>query len=398
MKQTLYLLLILVGLIGCDSSTPTLPTPTNTPIIETDVATIPPATATPTPTSIPTETPIPATPTPSLPADLTELSAHDFRINAIAINNDSTQFATASNDDTIKLWLMDGTLVQTFTGHEDNVKAVVFSPDQTKLISGGDDGRVIIWDIETGEALHNLDSESFDIHSLAVSPTFFVSGSDNPHVWDYEGDLLGVLEGVHRSNRVRIKISPQEDMIVSYGQDDNIALWQISGEGVTLIKELSDQTESVYEVYFLSQQDVFFTSEFRSTIVKFWGVDGELLEESDLGLFYLLDMSSDGSSLYFAGGGSILVQNSTYLTDYLEIADGMSPVLIAKFSENGRLAFAGNATQTAVGNTLTGETITLPGQEQGTELFSISPDGCYLITANRQGTVNIWNLAQLCQE
>lgn len=59
-------------------------------------------------------------------------------------------------DGKVRLWRADGTLLQTFKGHQADVWSVSFSPDRTTLASAGKDLSVKLWSldaakIETGE-------------------------------------------------------------------------------------------------------------------------------------------------------------------------------------------------------------------------------------------------------
>ena len=36
-------------------------------------------------------------------------------------------------------------------GHKGAVRAVVFTPDERKVASGGDDGTIIVWDVKSGK-------------------------------------------------------------------------------------------------------------------------------------------------------------------------------------------------------------------------------------------------------
>ncbi len=57
--------------------------------------------------------------------------------------------AVGTWQNTVQLWKLDGTLAQTLTGgHDSTVWSVAFSPDGNHLVSGGDDQRVIVWDIK----------------------------------------------------------------------------------------------------------------------------------------------------------------------------------------------------------------------------------------------------------
>src|SRR5262249_13885186 len=56
----------------------------------------------------------------------------------------------------LRFTLPDTGLVRRFEGHTRPVRAFALPPDGSKLISGGDDDAVRVWDIETGDLLKRL--------------------------------------------------------------------------------------------------------------------------------------------------------------------------------------------------------------------------------------------------
>jgi WD40 repeat protein len=50
--------------------------------------------------------------------------------------------ASASKDNTVKLWRLDGKLINTLTGHQNEVNSVAFSPDG--IVAGSSNGSVMI--------------------------------------------------------------------------------------------------------------------------------------------------------------------------------------------------------------------------------------------------------------
>lgn len=63
-----------------------------------------------------------------------------------------------------------------------------FTPNGKKLVSGGADGVIKVWDIATGKSLFNLKGHNIDINSVSVSPDGkrVVSGSSDGEIklWD----------------------------------------------------------------------------------------------------------------------------------------------------------------------------------------------------------------------
>jgi serine/threonine protein kinase/WD40 repeat protein len=74
------------------------------------------------------------------------LSGHRGFITGLAFSPDGTALASASGDQTVKIW--DATTWRergTHLGHTDEVWSVDFSPDGERLISGGKDRRIEVW-------------------------------------------------------------------------------------------------------------------------------------------------------------------------------------------------------------------------------------------------------------
>ena len=76
------------------------------------------------------------------------------------------------------------------TGHPDFVYSVAFSPDGNILASGGSDGNIKLWSVETGQELRTIRGHTSNVIALAFSPDrkTLASGSWDKTVrlWDIE--------------------------------------------------------------------------------------------------------------------------------------------------------------------------------------------------------------------
>ncbi len=76
---------------------------------------------------------------------------------AVAFSPDGRFLASASDDNTVKLWNVQGkALLHTFEGHSDSVSSVAFSPDGRFLASASRDRTVKLWNVEGRGELQTL--------------------------------------------------------------------------------------------------------------------------------------------------------------------------------------------------------------------------------------------------
>ena len=92
------------------------------------------------------------------------------------------------SDRTVRLWQIDSGACQVLRGHTDEVFAVAFHPDGTRLASAGRDRAVWLWDLARGEEVARLQGHTSYVWSLAFSPdgATLASGSGDftVRLWD----------------------------------------------------------------------------------------------------------------------------------------------------------------------------------------------------------------------
>ncbi|NET06699.1 MAG: hypothetical protein F6K16_18745 [Symploca sp. SIO2B6] len=79
------------------------------------------------------------------------LQGHNGAIISVSFSPNGKTIATASADNSVKLWKSNGIELTTLTGHKDWVRSVSFSPDGRTIATASDDKSVILWNLDLDE-------------------------------------------------------------------------------------------------------------------------------------------------------------------------------------------------------------------------------------------------------
>ncbi|MGB0716407.1 MAG: WD40 repeat domain-containing protein, partial [Phycisphaerae bacterium] len=108
--------------------------------------------------------------------------------SSLAFHPNGNELAGAAIDG-VEIWdLKTRRLIQTLKGHHSRVYCVDYSPDGTRIASGGNDNTIRIWDSKSGEQLLELRGHKQYIKDVRFSPDgsqlASASGDLTLRIWD----------------------------------------------------------------------------------------------------------------------------------------------------------------------------------------------------------------------
>ncbi|MFW9770406.1 MAG: ABC transporter permease subunit, partial [Candidatus Thorarchaeota archaeon] len=171
---------------------------------------------------------------------------------AVAVNADGSLVAAGDGAD-IQIWdartgqrtqrlegYWEDETQEQWLGHQEDVTALVFSPDDQLLVSGSSDKQITFWDLETGEAkwlgeghfgvINELefDQEGKNVHSA--------SADYKARIWQVPGGRSSDTFVGHLSAVNTVANGPQANTFITGGDDGSVRLWDITNTSMIHIE------------------------------------------------------------------------------------------------------------------------------------------------------------------
>lgn len=325
-------------------------------------------------------------------------SGHTTFINSTVLSPDGRTIASASSDDSIKLWSAEtGRELKTLFGHTKDVRSVAFSPDGKFLASASFDKTVNLWNAENGQRLG-----VFYGHKDLVTSAIFSSdgqiiisaGAGEIKLWDTKTQQERATFSEPKSLFTSIALSPNGQILASACGDGSIKLWDIKTEKI--IQTIQGHKEWANAVVFSSDGTTIASASFDKT-VKLWNVKTgkELIVlKGHTDRVYSVAFSPDGKIIVTGSGdGIIKLWNKQSGQELHSFSSHSGIVTSVWFSRNGKIigSGGGDAVIKLWDATTRKELKILRGYADFIASVWFSPKGKIIAASGFDGTIRLWN-------
>ncbi|PJF44778.1 MAG: hypothetical protein CUN55_02220 [Phototrophicales bacterium] len=284
--------------------------------------------------------------------------------------------------------------------HTDWVRSVAFSPSAEYAASGAQDGHAIIWDMNSGEMVHDLVGHNGSVFAVEFSRdgVWLATGGSDSHViiWDVEtGQQVMDLAAEH-GNVWGLDFSPNNGVLAASYEDGTVILWSL--RSMEPLKTFMAHDGRVWDVAYAPDNRRIVTVG-EDQVARVWDtVSDEILVEftGHQGRIHSVDISSRGGLVVTAGAGD----NAIYLwrlsdgEQLARFAGHADQVYGAVFSPNNReIISVSQDGSLRIWNITTGlEILHLQGHTAAVRAVAVSPYGDRAITGSYDTTVRVWDL------
>lgn len=288
-------------------------------------------------------------------------------------------------------------------GHHGGVRALCFNHNGSLLVAGCGDGRLLVWDVGTGQLVETLNGHRGAISSAAFHPAGLLATGSADHtvrLWAPQGDVLPVLHG-HRSEVMMVALDTPGH-VVSASSDRTMICWDIrTGQQI----QWSSISGSIaYDRGYLIQGHGKHEISFSEPWAKKNYLNRHALHSSGWGLFNSSapqHVAIHQKTHWVASGsvtdGILLMFNVRDGRLLSCVPEHRGPISRILFSKTGRLLLSGSEDQTLrvwrVGDALPLETLT--GHSSPVRAIAIGPDDRMIVSGCDDGLVRAWKFADL---
>lgn len=328
---------------------------------------------------------------------LAAVAAHEGEIAALAVSADGALVATGGEDETVRLWRLDGTTLAAaappMKGHFGAVAALVFSADGQRLMSGGVDGTLRLWRRDGGAIGGAIEATEARVAALAPGRDGAVvaMGDDKgfARLYDWDGKPASRTIRVDPDYVGDLVLTPDGRGLVVSGAD-GIRHWAVDGRAL-------GRAFSRPSILALAPDGETIVALSHEGVVRFWTAAGAA-RRAPLAIApappTAIGYSPDGQAL-LVGDQHGLVRRLDLATFRFELATTSHVRDVVAIAAAGA---AGPIYTVDRGGAILawkpGDLATPAAMGGGSRYlwsFAVAPDGAHLAIGDREGYLRVWS-------
>jgi WD40 repeat protein len=158
------------------------------------------------------------------------------QIRHIAFSPNGKFLVGGSENGKIRIWNVNtGNVERSFAAHTAKIQGLEFNPDGTLLASASEDSTVKLWDVSNWTLRGTLIGHRSGVYEIAFSPDgkLLLSGSDDKtaRLWDVASSKEIITPIQHNSPVWAVDFEPDGKLIATGSEDSTVQLWKLSSSG-----------------------------------------------------------------------------------------------------------------------------------------------------------------------
>ena len=255
--------------------------------------------------------------------ELLNLWVHTGAVSKVATNYDGSLVITGTSRGAIQVWNAAGKALKSFTAHNGMVTGIAINQTEDMFFSSGEDGKIIIWDLKNLKQLSVLGNHEEGVlcMDLSADNSKLVTGGKDKSlmIWDTSSGAI-IFSKEHEDAVVGVAFDQSSELIVSACSDGNIRVWN-SETGDLISKTLSHRSGDIPVIFSPDSKRIISSTD---NTIKIWDTEtGQALLK--------LDADSEGES----GSSNHYIRTLAVGSDLKSIIAGLSngSIVIFKYTE-----------------------------------------------------------------
>lgn len=326
----------------------------------------------------------------------------DTVIRSVAYDPNGIHVAAGDDNGRVFIWKLENfELLHEPIEFGTDINGMDFSPDGTQLGIAIADGKAKVLDVASAGTIFNLEGHQGAVNDIDFSPDgkWIATAGADPAIklWLADQGTLRTTLFDHKDEVRAVEFGPDSSLLVSGSYDDTAILWDVTNDGVNLIRILRPDglngNGHVESVAFNPWGDLILTGGDQTTVVWSAFEDKEVHRlRGNRADVYEVAFSPDGLSMLTASSG-IKVWDYFYGIERYNLSSHRGEVTAAAFSPDGTYILTGSWDNTVKlwSADLLIESLKLKENISRKLDARYSSDGKWIVTADENGNVLVYD-------